>query len=233
MRAIPVAVALDGVDVDEIRRRFEAKVDRSGGPDACWPWRGARFEARGGYGQLTITRRGRVRQLRANRLALFFDGRDPGRLGGLHSCDNPPCCNPAHLFVGDDAVNHTDKAAKGRVPRVLKIADAEVPKILARYASGETCASIARDYGVRGDHVNAICLGRERVAPAEVQDYRPEWKRLGLRKRNARLTDAQLDEIAEEYAVGGVTQAALATRYGVSQQNLSAALLRRAKRRAA
>lgn len=35
----------------------------------------------------------------------------------LHTCDNPPCCEPSHLFVGTQAVNQADKVAKGRQAR--------------------------------------------------------------------------------------------------------------------
>lgn len=88
---------------------FWERVDKSGGPDACWPYMGARN--RTGYG--VVTRRPANPYL-AHRYAWFLTyGRWPEPCG-LHLCDNPPCCNPAHLFEGDRAANNRDMAAKGR-----------------------------------------------------------------------------------------------------------------------
>ena len=90
-------------------RKFWSKVDSSGGPDACWEWQGYRLPL--GYGQYTQNRI----HYRANRVAAL--------LGGIslrsedlacHSCDNPPCCNPSHLFAGSPHDNVLDMIDKGR-----------------------------------------------------------------------------------------------------------------------
>jgi hypothetical protein len=89
--------------------RFWAKVDRSAGPEACWPWLAARDKD--GYGRVTIDRL----DLRAARVVLAFDGRAPRPdEDACHTCDNPPCCNPRHLFAAPSAVNTADRHAKGR-----------------------------------------------------------------------------------------------------------------------
>lgn len=88
--------------------RFWSRVDRRG-PDECWQWTGATDSH--GYGQLTIHNR----HVGAHRLAYTFTvGSIPAGLCICHTCDNPPCCNPAHLFIGTMSDNLRDCAQKGR-----------------------------------------------------------------------------------------------------------------------
>ena len=95
---------------------FWDRMDRSGGPTACWPWRGAiqtrSKQGHGGYGW--FSRGGKVRYAHRHALELTI-GRvlEPGEVA-MHSCDNPPCCNPAHLRAGTQGDNLRDMAAKGR-----------------------------------------------------------------------------------------------------------------------
>jgi hypothetical protein len=91
---------------------FLARIDRSGGLDDCWPFRGA--TSADGYGRVRFA--GRVQT--ASRVAyLLLVGPIPDGLNVLHHCDNPPCCNPGpkHLFTGTQFVNMADAAAKGRI----------------------------------------------------------------------------------------------------------------------
>lgn len=89
--------------------RFWAKVDVAG-PDDCWNWTAA--VSTDGYGRLGV---GGHATIRAHRLAAQL------RFGMLHrhqivchACDNPRCCNPAHLFVGTHLTNARDRDTKGR-----------------------------------------------------------------------------------------------------------------------
>ena len=98
-----------------LAERFHPKVDRSGGPDACWPWLGASLPR--GYGHLgERVARGRHRMVYAHRVAweLHHGRAVPQDTMVLHHCDNPPCCNPAHLFLGTQRDNMQDCARKGR-----------------------------------------------------------------------------------------------------------------------
>ena len=75
-------------------------------PNECWEWRGSRYPT--GYGRVRPTQY-------AHRLAWgYTHGPIPAGLHVLHHCDNPPCCNPAHLWVGTPADNMRDRDLKGR-----------------------------------------------------------------------------------------------------------------------
>lgn len=92
--------------------RFEARADRSGGPDACHPWAPSRKNAHK-YGHFKVD----GVNLTASRWWLMQClGREllQDELA-LHTCDNPPCVNGAHLYVGDQSRNMGDASAKGRL----------------------------------------------------------------------------------------------------------------------
>ncbi len=91
--------------------RFWSKVDKNGGFNTCWEWTKARHEF--GYGKFYDGKYRRNRKAHRVAWELAF-GPIPDGLFVLHSCDNPPCCNPAHLFLGTLANNSQDMISKGR-----------------------------------------------------------------------------------------------------------------------
>jgi hypothetical protein len=144
--------------------RFWSKVDRSGGPDACWPWVGRRNKH--GYGAFDLWKGGRV-HVQAHRAAFFLHYGAYPEPCGLHRCDNPPCCNPAHIWEGTTADNTRDCIAKGRARKALgerasrsKLTEPDVRDIRRRYAAGERCISIARDYPVGDTAIQEIVARR-------------------------------------------------------------------------
>lgn len=92
---------------------FMKKV-QAGPPDQCWEWTGYRDHR--GYGQ--FGNRSSGRPFRAPRIAYQMHfGEIPKGLFVCHKCDNPPCVNPAHLFLGDAKTNNGDRRKRLRGPR--------------------------------------------------------------------------------------------------------------------
>jgi hypothetical protein len=144
-------------------QRFWAYVDVSGD---CWEWQGARGSK--GYGAFQL----RTRQETAHRVAwrLHF-GPIPEGLFVCHSCDNPPCVNPAHLFLGTPADNAADREVKGRRKSLVgerhqnaKLTWADVCEVRRLYADGLLQRQIAERFGVTQPLVSMILSGRSRVA---------------------------------------------------------------------
>lgn len=107
-------IVVDPEQRERLENRFWAKVDRSGGADACWEWTAACFKA--GYGAIRLTIVGVTKWTEtAHRVAYsLVYGQIPDGMYICHHCDNPPCCNPNHLFADTQAANVADMVAKGR-----------------------------------------------------------------------------------------------------------------------
>lgn len=144
--------------------RFWSKV-RIGGEDECWLWMAGRTSL--GYGYFSIDGSHRY----AHRMVFELYHSNPGGLNVLHRCDNPPCVNPGHLFLGTHADNAADREAKGRGRQLFGerhpnafLEDQDVAEMRRLWSSGEsTQPEIAYKFGVSQSHVSKICANKSRV----------------------------------------------------------------------
>lgn len=166
--------------------RFWSKVDRSAGPDGCWLWTAGTFKARNGYGQFYVgTGRADRRTVPAHRFAyeLVHGPIGDRRLFVCHRCDVPACVNPLHLFLGTQADNMADCAAKGRHHSSLTDGRAPVgeahPLAVLNDAlvreirrSTETTTAIARRLGVSRCAISGVRNGTTWRHVADADDPR-------------------------------------------------------------
>lgn len=92
--------------------RFWANVDKRG-PDDCWLWTASRKPF--GYGQMMIA--GKMKRAHRYSWELASGSPPDGGLSVCHSCDNPPCVNPKHLYLGTQGDNIREAERKGRLFR--------------------------------------------------------------------------------------------------------------------
>lgn len=147
---------------ESLEIRFWAKVDKSDGPDACWPW--TAYRNPDGYGSIGT---GGNKSERAHRVAYRLQ---VGKLAPddhvLHKCDNPPCCNGSHLFIGNQADNVRDMVAKGRRRGPFgedhpsaQLSETDVRTIIDDRASGVSVAEMVKRYGVRKQTIYNVLNG--------------------------------------------------------------------------
>lgn len=190
---------------DRFWERFWTKVDKNGPVPThrpklgkCWVWTGGRTAA--GYGETFYI--GKVSYV--HRISLE---RKLGRLlakgeKSCHSCDNPPCLRPTHLFVGTHTENMRDMLAKGR--------------------------GMANEKRARGDR-NGRRTHPERYPKGDRHPLRlhPELAARGEQQPQSKLTESDVREIRSRWAKGGVKQADIARRFGISQAKVSQIVLRK------
>lgn len=139
-----------------------SKVKESG-PNDCWPW--MKSLNIWGYGDCSLN----GKASNASRAAYFhYYGSISDGMVICHKCDNPACCNPHHLFEATQAENLKDCRDKGRAVyrrgashhrATAKLTEAMVRQARARYLSGETQTSIAKDLGVHSSVISRAVRG--------------------------------------------------------------------------
>ena len=146
-----------------LKERLLAKLDRSGGPNACWVWTGHRDNR--GYG--VYKTRGKARK--AHRLVYeALVGPIDDDLALLHNChplpDNPACCNPKHLRPGTHEENSIEAGMKGQMLKGerhggSKLTEEQVSLLFELRRAGVGSKDLAIEFGVTQTTVNRILAG--------------------------------------------------------------------------
>lgn len=165
----------------------------------CWNWTGTKDKD--GYGSLGFGNK----VVRAHRLSHeAFIGPVPTDLLVCHTCDNPSCVNPSHLFVGTVQDNNEDKRQKGRQRGPDPLAQRILLKRIA----------------ARGDR-NGARTHPERIQRGDAHFFRRHPERIlrGEASSGAKLTEEQVRSIRAELA-SGTRVFMVAKRYGVKHTTI-------------
>lgn len=184
-------------------------------PVCCWEWQGG--YSVGGYG--VMLERKTVVLSHRYIFQLTYGPFAPG-LSICHRCDNPPCCNPAHLFCGTHAENMQDARQKGRAPEgerhaSSKLTQAQVAAIRAAVTNGRTQRQLATQFGVEPTTIWHVVHG-------------DSWKKSLDADTPARpirhpLTAAQVQAIRDATSQGESSRS-IARRMGIGKSTVGAIL---------
>jgi len=153
-----------GWDID-LNARFFSKVDKTA---ECWIWNAARqaLNYKSGYGVIRVYINGKRTMIGAHRLSyIMHHGELDNNLFVCHTCDNPLCVNPDHLFLGTQKDNIHDAVLKGRhfhaeLPGELnpaaKLTEPLVEGIKLLHKEGFGTSRLARMYGVHRTTIQKI-----------------------------------------------------------------------------
>lgn len=196
--------------------KFWQQVDKRG-KNECWPWVGDRLP--GGYG---TTRFGGKRDGSHRVAYALIHGQIPKGLYILHSCHNPPCCNPDHLSAGTAADNTNDmiKAKRGNplfgdLHPHAKLSVAVVQSVKKRILLGETPKNIATELGVHYQTIRRAVRGVDWKHTGPPIDLTGHAR--GEAHGTAKLSWEKVHSIRKLYADGHASQYELADQFGVSQ----------------
>ena len=145
--------AKHGFDAKTITRFWTKVTKRS--KHECWEWDSWRYST--GYGGFEFKSGLRHKHGSAHRLMwTIVNGPIPKGLYVLHRCDNRPCVNPDHLFLGTCQDNIRDAVAKGRFRNSAILTEHQVRKIRKAHAAGTAIARLAKRYGLTYQCIYAV-----------------------------------------------------------------------------
>ncbi len=153
--------------IGDVQKRFFSKVAMTANPDKCWEWLGGKSKS--GYALFCVNlSKGNRPSVRASRVMYFIHtGEHPTGKMVCHSCDNPNCVNPNHLFLGTPKDNTQDMikkgrkfVAKGEKVSTSKLTAEQVLIIRERRNNGALLRELAKDYSLDMTSISLIIRRR-------------------------------------------------------------------------
>jgi len=190
--------------------RFISRIKAS--EDGCWEW--SRGKISTGYGLYSVG----YKRYYTHRLSYeLFVGPIPESKHVLHSCDNPPCCNPEHLSVGTPLDNTNDAITKGRLDNKgskngrSKLTESIVLEIRNTYTKDTNIIDISNKYEITTATCRAILRGSL-------------WKHVGgplynIQEYNRKYPVEVIDRIKEESKI--ISRKEIIEKYNISESYLS------------
>lgn len=150
------------------------------------------------------------------------NGNIPDGLDVLHKCDNPPCCNPSHLFIGTARDNARDAISKGRykLPKASqKLSENDVEQLRNDYYNDKnTIRELAGRYGISIGHTFSVAFGKFRKnSPGKISI-----------RTLKKFSKEEIYSIICEYESKSLNQPQLAKKYGATQSCISKLIKRNA-----
>jgi transposase-like protein len=187
-------------------KRFLKKIQKTG---SCWIYKGKKLKS--GYGQFWFKRKNTL----AHRTSwIIHKGDIPEGMCVCHSCDNPSCVNPNHLWLGTHKENTQDMIKKGR----KKIQQKKIPEesrqvIIDLYLQGNTTRSLAKQF-----NVNLRTIGRilRTKIPAENQEGENNFKSI--------LTEQEVIEMRKMYRPRKMGYHKISKKFGVAKSTAMKAI---------
>lgn len=199
-----------------LEERFYNKVNKT---DSCWIW--TAYRSNFGYGTIGIEKK----TCKAHRVAWELEyGTIPKDMQVCHSCDNPSCVRPSHLFIGSQQDNIDDQmkkkrhvSFKGSDNGMSRLSEEDVRSIHDGDSKGISHNKIAQYHGVSRHHVSQIIRGKRWVHLGLGSDASHDFR--GENNGRAKLTEKNVLQIRIMYK-NGYSRKTLMKEFGIGSSNL-------------